>query len=180
MAESTNIIKTVQNLEMRGMSVTRTWAAMWQESLEYFFGSQLKGKKKHKDWDWVVLNYIWPAAIQEISKLARRTPKIIAEPWDGSDSEAAEAWQGMLQWMANNGLNDHGMQIEQIKANLDAKLFGYRVYKVYWEDKCYWDDEQQQWMGDVKGKLWHPAHFWANDTEDVNNGAVGSLRYVEL
>lgn len=173
-------LKHVKNLELRGMEITRSWADMWHESLEYFFGAQLKGKKAHKDWDWVVLNYIWPAAIQEISKLARRVPKIIAEPWDSTDHESSEVWQGILQWLARNGLNEHGMQIEQIKSNLDAKLFGYRVYKVYWEDKCYWDDRTQQWVGDVKGKLWHPAHFWANDSENVQNGSVGTLRYVEL
>ena len=124
-------LKHVRSLEDRGMEITRSWGDMWKESLEYFFGAQLRGKKSYKDWDWVVLNYIWPAAIQEISKLARRVPKIIVEPWDNTDAEASDAWQGILQWMSRNGLNDHGMQIEQIYANLDAKLFGYRVYKCY-------------------------------------------------
>jgi len=173
-------LEDVQNLERRGMSVTKAWGSMWKESLRYFFGDQIQDKRKIKNWDWVVLNYIWPAAMQEISKLARRVPKILAEPWEGSDSEAASAWQGILQWIAKNGLNEHGLQTEQIMANLDAKLYGYRVYKVYWEDQCYWDDQQQQWVGDVKGKLWNPAHFWANDTESVNAGACGTIRYVEL
>lgn len=172
-------LEIVQNLERRGMSVTKAWGSMWKESLRYFFGDQIR-EKKVKNWDWVVLNYIWPAAMQEISKLARRVPKILAEPWDSSDGEAAVAWQGILQWIAKNGLSDHGMQTELIKANLDAKLYGYRVYKVYWEDQSFWDDQQNQWVGDVKGKLWSPSHFWANDTESINAGACGTIRYVEL
>ena len=39
------------------------------------------------------------------------------------------------------------------------------------------DDEYQ---GDVKYRLWHPAHFWASDDEKIDDGDCGTERYVEL
>lgn len=172
--------KLLDDLEERGMARTKKWVAMWQTGLRYFFGDQLHNKRTHKDWDWVILNYIWPSAIQEISKLAKHHPKILTEPWETSDAEFAEAWQGILQWLWQKGINGKGMRLEQIAAILDGKLFGYRISKLYWEDKVSWDDKEQTWMGDVKHRLWHPANFWADGIEKIDDGNCGTVRYVTL
>ena len=163
-----------------GMSRTNEWTELWETSLKYFFGDQIGNKKRHKDWDWIVVNYIWPAAIQEIAKLSKNFPRIIANPWEASDIEAAEVWQSKLQWDWEQGINGTGMKLEQVAAILDGKLFGYRVSKLFWEDKVRWDEEKQEWEGDVKYKLWHPANFWSSDDEKINNGDCGTLRYVSL
>ena len=163
-----------------GMQKTKQWVDMWQLSLRYFFGEQLAGKIRHKNWDWIVVNYIWPTAMQEIAKLSKNFPRIIAQPWEDSDVEAAEAWQSKLQWDWEQGFNKRGMRLDQIAAILDGKLFGYRVSKVFWEDKVKWNEEAQEWEGDVKHKLWHPALFWASDEEHINDGDCGTERYVSL
>jgi hypothetical protein len=153
---------------------------MWQENLRYFFGDQLAGKREHKDWEWITINYIWPSAQQEIAKLTKNHPKIIANPWDTNDADAAEAWKSHLQWQWEKGLNGRGMRLEQAKGILDAKLFGYRVSKVFWEPQCEWDDQQKRYMGDVRYKLWHPAEFWADGGEYIDDGNCGTVRYVPL
>ena len=163
-----------------GMQKTGEWTELWATSIRYFFGDQIRSKKRHKDWDWVVVNYIWPAAMQEIAKLSKNFPRIIANPWEVSDTEAAEVWQSKLQWDWEQGMNGTGMKLEQLSAILSGKLFGYRVSKLFWEDKVRWDEEKQEWEGDVKYKLWHPANFWASDDEKINNGDCGTVRYASL
>lgn len=163
-----------------GMEITKKWSSMWSESIRLFFNDQLHSKKLHKDWEWVILNYIWPSAMQEIAKMSRNHPKIIASAWEVSDTDAAEVWQSHLQWMWENGINGHGMRLEQIYALMDAKLFGYRVSKIFWEDKISWDDENKVWQGDVKHRLWHPVQFWADGGEKIEDGNCGTERFVRL
>ena len=33
-----------------GMGKTKEWVTIWKEALMYFFGDQMKGKRKHKNW----------------------------------------------------------------------------------------------------------------------------------
>lgn len=174
------LIETLDREEDEGMARTKAWAGIWQENLRYFFSDQLHGKKLHKDWDWVVVNYIWPTAIQELAKLSRNYPRLIADPRDDSDTDFAETWQGILQWLWEKGLNNHGMRIEQIRAIFDGKLYGYRISKVYWEDMVQWDDDAKEWHGDVRHRLWHPAEFWSSETEFIDEGNCGTRRYVDL
>jgi hypothetical protein len=174
------LIAFLDNKEEAGMGRTKQWVDMWQESLQYFFSDQLHYKKRHKDWQWVVLNYIWPTAIQEIAKISRHAPKIYARPWEETDADSAEAWQSHMQWQWEKGINKTGMRLEQIAALLDNKIFGYRVSKIYWEGNVEWDDQNKKWIGDVKHKLWHPAEFWASDEEKVDDGDCGSVRWVTL
>lgn len=186
MAKETHLSKAeefkqrLDELEDMGMARTKGWVSMWQTSLRYFFGDQLGNKRTHKDWDWVILNYIWPSAIQEIAKLAKHHPKILTEPWETSDVQYSEAWQGVLQWLWEKGINGRGMRLEQIAAILDGKLYGYRISKIYWEDKVEWDEQKQEWVGDVKYRLWHPANFWADGVEKIDDGNCGTVRYVTL
>ena len=163
-----------------GMAKTRRFYTMWNENLRYFFSDQLHGQPTRKNWEWVILNYIWPSAMQEIAKLTKNNPKIIVQPWESSDGDKAEVWEKKLQYDWKQGINNHGMRLEQIRAILDGKLYGYRVSRIYWEDKCYWDDEQNMWMGDVKHKLWHPSMFWADADEDIDDGNCGIERYATL
>jgi len=166
--------------EDSGMQRTRSWVSMWQESLRYFLSDQLRGRIRHKDWQWVVLNYIWPAIFQEIAKLSRNNQTIIAHPWESSDADDSETWQSMLQWQWEKGLCERGMRIEQLYAMLCGKLFGYRISKIYWEPRFQWDDTNKTWTGDVRHRLWHPAEFWSSETEFINEGNCGTARYVNL
>lgn len=170
----------LDDMQKRGMAKTQVWSDMWQEGLRYFFSDQLLNFRRHKDWDWVIMNYIWPSAMQEVAKLSKNNPKIIVHPWEDDDVESAEAWQSKFQWDWQKGLNNRGMRQEQIAAILDGKIFGYRVSKVYWEDQVSWDDDEKEWVGDVRTRLWHPAHFWASDDERIDDGDCGTVRYAPL
>ncbi len=176
------LIEDLKTKEEQGMEVTKAWTSMWSESLRYFFSDQLHGKILHEDWDWVIVNYIWPSAMQEISKLAKNYPKILAHPYSDDDADYAEIWQSALQWAWENALHHEGMRMQQIRACLAGKLFGYRVSKVFWEPRPEngWDEEKQQWMGDVQYRLWHPSEFWASDKEYIQDGDCGTVRYVDL
>jgi hypothetical protein len=175
-------IEILNKKESTGMAKTQEWVSIWQENLRYFFSDQLRGKKIHSDWDWIIINYIWPSAIQEICKLAKNYPKILVNPWEDSDSEHAEVWQSALQWLWEKGLHREGMRIQQIRACLCGKIFGYRISKIFWEEKPdnAWDDKLKKWRGDVRHRLWHPAEFWASDNEYIDEGDCGTVRYVDL
>jgi hypothetical protein len=179
---SARLVKALQDEEDRGMAITRSWNAMWRENLEYFFSEQTGGRRRHKDWDWIVVNYIWPSSMQEVAKISRQQAQYLCDPREPGDAEAAEAWQGWLQWMWERGLNAEGMEIEQLKAILCGKIYGYRVYKLWWEDRAEWDDRvfPPRWVGEVKGRLWKPTLFWATGEESIQDGSVGTVRYVDL
>lgn len=177
------LVAALKAEEDRGMAVTKSWTDMWRQNLEYFFSEQLAGRRKHKDWDWIVINYIWPSCQQEAAKLSRQQPQFVCDPREPGDAEVAEAWQGWLQWMWERGLNSEGMEIEQLKAILCGKIYGYRVYKLWWEQQVEWDPTARptpKWIGDVKGRLWKPTLFWATGEESIQDGSVGTVRYVDL
>ncbi len=180
MPEIPEILKRAKKAEEAGMNRTKDWADMWQTSIRYYFSDQLHGRKTHKDWEWITINYIWPSHIAEIAKLTKNRHTIITDPRETSDDDAASAWQGILQWQWEKGINKRGMRLEQMQTILDQQLFGYSVTKVFWEDKVEWDEEQSQWLGDVKTKLWHPAEFWASDDERIDDGDCGTERIIEL
>jgi hypothetical protein len=176
------LVQALQDEEDRGMAITRSWMDLWRQNLEYFFSEQLAGRKKHKHWDWIVINYIWPSCMQEAAKLSRQQPQFVCDPREADDAEASEAWQGWLQWWWERGLNAEGMELEQLKAILCGKIYGYRVYKLWWEERVDWDDKvfPPRWRGDVKGRLWKPSLFWATGEESIQDGSVGTARYVDL
>jgi len=165
-----------------GMAVTDSWVSMWSENLRYFFSDQLHGKPKRDNWEWVVVNYIWPSAMAEICKLARHNPHIVAEPWEPSDQESADVWLSNIRWLWSRGINGHGMLLEHLKTLLDKKLWGYSVSKVFWEPRVTWDEKTRQWQGEAKYKLWHPALFWMDPNAETVEEAqsLGTQRYVPL
>jgi hypothetical protein len=176
-SKTDKLLDEVSTLEESGMNTTKQWYDLWSESMRYVFSDHDVLKKKHADWDYVVMNYIWPTAMQEMAKLAKNWPKILAKPNDDSDAASAEVWQGATQWQWQEGL---GMRLNQLAAIFSGKIFGYRVSMLYWEPKCYWDAEQKQWVGDVKYKLWNPAFFWADGDETIDDGNCGTVRWVTL
>jgi len=180
-ADKSKFISELENMELVGMEKTREWVTLWNESLRYFFSDQLSGNTRHKDWDWVVVNYIWPTAMQEMAKLTNTTFKAVGVPQEGSDTAAADVWQGTVQFLWDKKLD---MRIQHAKAILDSKIFGYRVSKIMWEDRPEngWDDETKEWVGDVDYKLWHPAHFWVDPQAESLDDAesLGTLRIVTL
>ena len=175
-------IEILKAEETIGMKRTQSWVSMWQQNLEYFLSEQLEGKASHKDWTWVVLNYIWPAIMQETAKLSRHYPKIITNPVEDTDTEGAETWQGLLQWLWENGLSERGMRLDQVYAIVIGKIWGYRISKVFWEPKPDggWDDTRKQWIGQCRHRLWHPAEFWSGENEFINEGNCGTVRYADL
>lgn len=171
------LLKKIDSLETSGMKTTRQWYDIWSEAMRYFFSDHDRNLRKHDDWDFIVMNYIWPSSMQEIAKLSKNSPKIIAQPWSEDDADAAEVWQNACQWQWQGPLK---MRKNQIAAVLCGKIFGYRVSKIYWEDKCSWDDNEKKWVGDIRYKLWHPAFFWADGDESVDDGNCGTVRWVTL
>ena len=161
------------------MEVTRQWYDIWSESMRYVFSDHDNLASKHDDWEYIVVNYIWPTMIQETAKLAKNHPKILADPTGDEDAEAAEVWQGATQWQWQEGLR---MRLHQLAAIFCGKIFGYRVSKFYWNPKPRhgWDKTQKIWNGDVEHRLWNPVFFWADGEESVEEGNCGTVRWVRL
>lgn len=180
-----DLVDICKEKEEAGMQRTNEWISLWQDSLRYFLSDQLHGRKEHRDWDWVIVNYIWPAIFQEMAKLSRNF-KIVANPIEPDDDEYAEAFGGLLnfQWtkIGRHALHQNGMRIEQLKAILSGKLYGIRISKILWDDSVWWNDKvfPPRWEGEVRHRLWRPSQFWASDAEYINDGDCGTVRWVEL
>lgn len=167
-----------------GMAVTNKWKDMWITALQYTWGQMLRDIKPKDDWNYIVVNRIYPLMFQNIAKLSKNNPKIITQGWDEEKAgvvEFVEQWAGILQyiWESPYELN---MRLKLIKGLLDAGLFGYMVGKVIWEDKVKWDKTEKQWIGNVDQTFIHPTNFWCDPSTDNVGKAenLGSKRSVKL
>ncbi len=169
-----------------GMVVTRKWMTIWHTAIQYAWGQQLQGWNLKEDWEYVVVNRIYPLMFQTIAKLAGNNPKILTHAWDDEQegtTEYAEKWAGHLQylWQSPYELN---MRLKLIKALLDCAVFGYMVGKTQWELKPRggWDGTQKKWTGKVAELIYHPGLFWADPSaetlEDAEN--CGTTRRVKM
>lgn len=172
----------LDKMEEFGMSKTKKWCSIWRDSIAYMFSDQLSDRKKSKNWEWIIVNHLWPAAMQEMAKLSKIEHKILTNPKSENDADAAEAWQSYLQWEWEVGLNGTGMRLEVLRLILDQKIFGYAVTKVFYEPQPLrsWNEQTRQYEGKIGHTLWHPAEFWASDNEKVDDGPCGTSRYVTL
>jgi len=174
-----DLIAFLDNIEEAGMAVTRQWHDIWKTALMYVWNEQLQSIKKNPDWDYVVVNYIYPLMMQGIAKLTKNNPKILGRAWNDNDAEYADKWQGVIQYVWEQILD---MRTDIIYGLLDAAVFGYAVSKVYWKNKVEWDDNTKQWKGDIRHCLVHPMNFWVDPsaTRIKNARYLGIVRKVEL
>lgn len=176
----------MDDMSEAGMRVTKAWKEMWQTALEYAWGQQLKNWKLNENWEYVIINRIFPLMFQTIAKLAGNNPKIMVNPWDQEAEGAtdfAAKWAGHLQflWESPYELN---MRLKLIKGLLDAALFGYMVGKVRWDRKprSGWSVQDKRWVGKVAQDFIHPALFWADPSSESMDTAenCGTKRRVKL
>jgi len=169
----------LDQIERDGMAVTRKWFGLWQQAMMYVWGEQLQGIKKNPDWDYIVINRIYPLLMQGIAKQAKNNPKILGRPWNDEGTQWAENWQGLIQYCWEQLLN---MRMEFIHAILDSGVFGYAVGEPIWRPKDHWDDQQKKWLGEVGHLLHHPAGFWADPCAERIDEAenIGLVRKVSV
>ncbi|KKM71981.1 hypothetical protein LCGC14_1425090 [marine sediment metagenome] len=167
-----------------GMVVTNLWRDMWFIAFKYTWGRQLQGIKPREDWNYIILNRIYPLMFSTISKLAKNNPKVLAFPWDiekEGATEFAEKWAGILQyiWESPYELN---MRLKLIYGILDAAIFGYMVGKTHWDSAVTWDGDEGQWIGNVRHTFINPATFWTDPTAETMEEAesCGTKRRVKL
>lgn len=169
----------LDQLEREGMSVTRKWFGLWQQAMMYVWGEQLQGVRKNPDWDYIVVNRLYPLIMQGIAKQAKNNPKILGRSWNENETEWAESWQGAIQYIWEQVLN---MRMDFIHAILDSAVFGYAVGEVIWRPKDHWDDSLKRYTGEVGHLLHHPATFWcdpsAERVQDAEN--IGLVRKVSV
>ena len=85
-----------------GMKVTNLWKDMWLTAIKYAWGRHYEGWTLKDDWDYVVVNRIYPLMFQTIAKLAANDPKILTHAWDDEKegiTEYAENWAGHLDYL---------------------------------------------------------------------------------
>ena len=179
-----NII--LDDMRDAGMVVTNEWKTLFQTGIKYAWGRHYEGWKLKEDWDYVVVNRIYPLMFQTISKLAGNDPKILTHAWDDSQegaTEYAERWAGHLDylWKSPYELN---MRLKLIKGLLDCAIFGYMVGEPYWETKPKggWDDTNKVWIGKASMRFAHPGTFWADPSAESMETAenCGVMRRVKL
>lgn len=169
-----------------GMIITKEWMNIWHTAIQYAWGMQLQGWNLKENWEYVVLNRIYPLMFQTIAKLAGNNPKILTHAWDDEKegaTEYAEKWAGHLQylWESPYELN---MRLKLIKGLLDCAVFGYMVGKTQWELKPNggWDDTSKTWIGKPDQYFIHPGLFWCDPSAEnlANAENCGTKRRVKL
>jgi hypothetical protein len=176
----------LDDLRDAGMRVTNKWKDIWFTAIQYAWGQQLQNMKLKEDWEYTVVNRIYPLMFQTIAKLAGNHPKILTHAWDDEKegaTEYAEKWANHLQylWESPYELN---MRLKLIKGLLDCAVFGYMVGKTQWEDRPRrsWDNVQKKWIGKVTQIFVHPAMFWTDPSAETIDDAenLGTIRRVKL
>lgn len=149
------------------------WIDYYHDGDNYLFNNQLHGKRRKKGWDRIQVNEIFPAVMQELSILTMRTTQIQTLPWENSDEEGANLWNGALQWQYEKNL-----EVPELlqRAVLDGKRTGHWVVKVWWEDEAEWDAPNLRWKGKVKRKLIRHQDFGVDPAWSTND--IGDAEYV--
>ena len=117
-----------------GMAITNQWKDLWFTAINYAWGQHYEGWKLKEEWQYIVVNRIYPLMFQTIAKLAGNNPKILTHAWNDEDEGAtdyAEKWAGHLDylWKSPYELN---MRLKLIKGLLDCGIFGYMVGEPHW------------------------------------------------
>lgn len=174
----------LDDMRNAGMEVTKQWRDMWLTAFKYVWGRMLQGIKPKDDWNYIIINRIYPLMFSTISKLSKNNPKVLTFPWDPEKEgaqEFAEQWAGILQyiWESQHELN---MRLKLIKGILDAAVYGYMVGKVYWEKEDRWDKENDTWIGNIKHTFVNPNTFWCDpEAESLELAAnCGTFRRVKM
>ena len=167
-----------------GMKVTKQWQEMWLTAIKYAWGQQLADIKPNEDWNYIVVNRIYPLMFQNIAKLAKNHPKVLAFPWSDEQqgvTEFVEQWAGVLQYIWESPY-ELAMRLKLILGLLDAALFGYMVGKTYWDERVRYDEQNKKYIGNVRENFIHPATFWVDPTADSMETAenCGTKRRVTL
>ncbi len=169
-----------------GMTVTKKWMDMWFTAVQYVWSQQLQGWNLKENWEYIVLNRIYPLMFQTIAKLAGNNPKILTNAWDDEQegaTEYAEKWAGHLQYLWESPY-ELSMRLKLIKGLLDCGVFGYMVGKTQWENRPIggWDDVMKSWTGKADEYFVHPALFWADPSAENLATAenCGTRRRVKL
>lgn len=174
----------IDDMRNAGMRVTNTWREMWTTAFKYAWGRQLQNITPQDDWNYIIINRIYPLMMSTVSKLAKNNPKVLTFPWDvdrDGATEFAEKWAGILQYIWESPY-ELSMRLKLIKGLLDAALFGYMVGKVFWDKQVSYNTDNHTWDGNVRHEFIHPATFWvdpcAENMEKAEN--CGTQRRVKL
>ena len=174
----------IDEMQRAGMRVTKQWQEMWLTAIKYAWGEQLRDIKPNDDWHYIVVNRIYPLMFQNIAKLAKNHPKVLAFPWSEEKegvTEFVEQWAGALQYVWESPY-ELSMRLKLIMGLLDAALFGYMVGKTYWDDRVKYDEQAKSYIGNVRETFIHPATFWVDPAADSVDTAenCGTRRRVTV
>lgn len=161
-----------------GMVVTKEWHGIWSSAIEYMWGEQYVRRKNKPKWEQVVSNYLFPLISQMVAKVTKNNPVVLGKPFNDDETEWAEQWQGIIQYIMEQVLDFRG---DCIQANLIAAAYGYAVGKTLWEKKIRYVG-QGKYLGEVRHLLIHPAYFWVDPAAERMRDAenMGTIRPVRL
>ncbi len=161
--------RRLDSMRNAGMRVTNQWRVMWQIALRYTWSQQLDQRqfRLKENWDYIVINKIYPLMMQNIAKLAKNDPKVLTFPWnmEAELTQYVEQWAGILQylWQSHYEL---GMRLKLILGLLDSGVYGYMVGKTFWDPMLRFNNDAQVFDGNVRHEFVHPALFWSDPTSE--------------
>jgi hypothetical protein len=176
--QGSELLTHLDEMRESGMAVTKEWHGIWSSAIEYMWGDQLVKKKNKPKWEQTVSNYLFPLISQMVAKVTKNNPVILGKPFNDDETEWAERWQGIIQYIMEQVLDFRG---DSIQANLIAAAYGYAVGKTMWEPKLRYVG-QGKYLGEVRHQLINPAYFWVDPSAERMRDAenMGTIRPVRL
>lgn len=141
---------------------------IYRDGLCYLYGDQLGNETIKPGWDHIVVNYIFPAVMQELAYQTQRQLTVIARPVEQSDTDASEVWTRHLEWLYRRELK---MPMELLRAKLDGAIYGKYILYNYWDPQAEWDEDAERWKGAIRSRLVRPDYVAVDpDAEDPHEG----------
>lgn len=169
---SRELLNRLDVMREDGFRANRLKQDVYRDGLKYLYGHQLEGQNIKEGWDRIVVNYIFPAVMQELAYLTQRHQTVMARPVSQDDNEHAKVWQQHLQWLYKHELK---MPIKLLRAALDAKICGKFVLYNYWDPHAEWDEDEEKWVGALRSRVVR-AQCVATDPEAGDDPHEG--RYI--
>lgn len=161
--ESEALNKLLDSFVEAATLANQDWEQIYADGVNYLWNNQLAGKTRKEGWEAIQINKINPAVMQEIALQSQVNREIIVQPQGSEDVPAAKVWRDALQWDYEKGVDVPAL-IQ--KVNLDGKSYGHWVVKLWWDDEAEWDEEKNQWRGDLKYTVIRPEFLGVDPTAE--------------
>ena len=145
--ETAEVNRRVDEIQQRALAHHRDWEPLYEDGRRFLWNDQKSARPGSADAEAPEDNLIFPAVMQELALLAQQRGMLVTQPWEDGDAAGAAVWRDLLDWQYTKGLE---MPLRRLEAALDGKEAGHWIWKVWWDDRAEWNEEDQVYDGRLR------------------------------